>query len=84
MGTDHDVHAVSIDLSITNVVKFEKTAEETLETFKKERRARERWAEEECLYNLSCPDATFEDRIRAQKERAKRYYKEDPKRPEKK
>ena len=79
-----DVHAVSIDLSITNVVKFEKTAEETLETFKKERRARERWAEEECLYNLSCPDATFEDRIRAQKERAKRYYKEDPKRPEKK
>ena len=84
MGTDHDVHAVSIDLSITNVVKFEKTAEETLETFKKERRARERWAEEENLYNLSCPDASFEDRIRAKKERAKRYYKEDPKRPEKK
>ena len=77
MGTDHDVHAVSIDLSITNVVKFEKTAEETIETFKKERRARERWAEEECLYNLSCPDASFEDRIRAKKERAKRYYKED-------
>ena len=77
MGTDHDVHAVSIDLSITNVVKFEKTAEETLKTFKKERRARERWAEEESLYNLSCPDASFEDRIRAKKERAKRYYKED-------
>ena len=77
MGTDHDVHAVSIDLSITNVVKFEKTEEETLKTFKKERRARERWAEEECLYNLSCPDASFEDRIRAKKERAKRYYKED-------
>ena len=77
MGTDHDVHAVSIDLSITNVVKFEKTAEETLETFKKERRARERWAEEESLYNLSCPEASFEDRIRAKKERAKRYYKED-------
>ena len=77
MGTDHDVHAVSIDLSITNVVKFEKTAEETLETFKKERRARERWVEEESLYNLSCPDASLEDRIRAKKERAKRYYKED-------
>lgn len=77
MGTDHDVHAVSIDLSITNVVKFEKTAEETVETFKKERRARERWAEEENLYNLSCPEASFEDRIRAKKERAKRYYKED-------
>ena len=84
MGTDHDVHAVSIDLSITNVVKFEKTAEETVESFKKERRARERWAEEENLYNLSCPDASFEDRIRAKKERAKRYYKENPNRPEKK
>ena len=77
MGTDHDVHAVSIDLSITNVVMFEKTAEETVKTFKKERRARERWAEEESLYNLSCPDASFEDRIRAKKERAKRYYQED-------
>ena len=77
MGTDHDVHSVSIGLSITNVIQFEKTAEETVKTFKKERRARERWAEEECLYNLSCPDASFEDRIRAQKERAKRYYQED-------
>ena len=77
MGTDHDVHAVSIDLSITNVVKFEKTAEETIETFKKERRARERWVEEESLFRLSCPNASFEDRIRAKKERAKRYYKED-------
>ena len=77
MGTDHDVHAVSIDLSITNVVKFEKTAEETLETFKKERRARERWAEEESLFRLNCPAATLTDRIRSNKERAKRYYKED-------
>ena len=84
MGTDHDVHAVSIDLSITNVVKFEKTEAETIETFKKERRARERWAEEENLYNLNCPDASCEDRIRAKKERAKRYYVEDPNRPEKK
>ena len=77
MGTDHDVHAVSIDLSITNVVKFEKTAEETLETFKKERRARERWVEEESLFRLNCPAATLTDRIRSNKERAKRYYKED-------
>ena len=77
MGTDHDVHAVSIDLSITNVVKFEKTAEETLETFKKERRARERWVEEESLFRMSCPAATLTDRIRSNKERAKRYYKED-------
>ena len=84
MGTDHDVHAVSIDLSITNVVKFEKTEAETIETFKKERRARERWAAEENLYNLNCPDASCEDRIRAKKEGAKRYYVEDPNRPEKK
>ena len=27
MGTDHDVHGVSVSLSITNVVKFEKTEE---------------------------------------------------------
>ena len=77
MGTDHDVHAVSIDLSITNVVKFEKTEAETLKTFQKERRARERWAKEEYLYTLNCPQASVEDRIRAKKERAKHYYKED-------
>ena len=77
MGTDHDVQGVSVSLSITNVVKFEKTAEETLETFKKERRARERWVEEESLFRLSCPNATLTDRIRTNKERAKRYYKED-------
>ena len=57
MGTDHDVHGVSISLSITNVVKFEKTEAETVETFKKERRARERWAEEENLYSLNCQGA---------------------------
>ena len=68
MGTDHDVHAVSIDLSITNVVKFEKTEAETIETFKKERRARERWAEEESLFRLNCPAATLTDRIRSNKE----------------
>ena len=84
MGTDHDVHGVSISLSITNVVKFEKTEAETVETFKKERRARERWAEEENLYSLNCPGACLQDRIRAQKERSSRYYKEEPNRPEKK
>jgi hypothetical protein len=84
MGTDHDVHGVSISLSITNVVKFEKTEAETVETFKKERRARERWAEEENLYSLNCPGACLQDRIRAQKERSSRYYKEDSNRQEKK
>lgn len=37
MGTDHDVEGVTVSLSITNVVKFEKTEEETLRSFKKER-----------------------------------------------
>ena len=77
MGTDHDVHAVSIDLSITNVVKFAKTEAETLKTFQKERRARERWAQEEHLYSMHCPQASLEDKIRAKKERAKHYYMED-------
>ena len=77
MGTDHDVHAVSIDLSITNVIKFEKTEQETLETFRKERRARERWVEDENNFNLHCPEATLEEKIRFKKERAKRFYEED-------
>jgi hypothetical protein len=77
MGTDHDVHGVSVSLSITNVVKFEKTEAETIETFRKERRAREKWAEEENAFNLACPEATDEERIRAKKERAMHFY-EDP------
>ena len=74
MGTDHDVHGVSVSLSITNVVKFEKTEEETLKTFQKERRAREKWAEEENLFNINCAEATFEDRIRFNKQRSANYY----------
>ena len=78
MGTDHDVHGVSVSLSITNVIKFEKTEQETLETFRKERRARDRWYEEENAFNLCCPEATYEEQISAKKERAARYYQEDP------
>jgi hypothetical protein len=74
MGTDHDVHGVSVSLSITNVVKFEKTEEETLKTFRKERRAREKWAEDENMFNISCADATFEERIKFNKQRAKKFY----------
>ena len=74
MGTDHDVHAVSVSLSITNVVKFEKTEEQTIETFRKERRARERWAEEEDAFNLACPEATYEERVRRNIERSERFY----------
>ncbi len=77
MGTDHDVHGVSVSLSITNVIKFEKTEEKTLETFRKERRARERWVEEENNFNLNCPNASYEERIRFEKQRAARFYQED-------
>ena len=78
MGTDHDVQGVSVSLSITNVIRFEKTEAETLETFRKERRARERWAAEEDAFNLACPEATYEERVRSKKERAMRFYLEDP------
>jgi hypothetical protein len=78
MGTDHDVHGVSVSLSITNVIKFEKTEAETIETFRKERRARERWAAEENAFNLACPQATYEEKLRSKKERAARFYQEDP------
>ena len=78
MGTDHDVHGVSVSLSITNVVKFEKTEEETMETFRKERRARERWFEEENNYILACPTASYEEKIRFKKAKAARYYEEEP------
>ena len=77
MGTDHDVHGVSVSLSITNVVEFAKTGEETVESFRKERRARDRWYEEEDAFNLCSPDASCEERVRARKERAAHYY-EDP------
>ena len=78
MGTDHDVQGVSVSLSITNVIQFQKTEEETIRTFKKERRAREKWAEEENAFNLACPEATYEERIAFSVGRAERYYDEGP------
>ena len=77
MGTDHDVHGVSVNLSITNVVQFEKTEEKTLESFRKERRARDRWYEKENAFKQACPDASYEEKIRARKERASKFYQED-------
>ena len=76
MGTDHDVESVSVSLSITNVVKFEKTEEETMKSFRKEMRARERWSAEENEMILSCPDASYEQRQASRKERAKHFYDE--------
>ena len=76
MGTDHDVSSVSVSLSITNVVKFEKTEEETMKSFRKEMRARERWSAEENEMILSCPDASYVQRQASRKERAKHFYNE--------
>ncbi len=78
MGTDHDVQGVAVNLSITNIVKFEKTEEETMNSFKKERFARERWYEEESSFDLCCPSSTYEEKLRFRKERAKHYYDEKP------
>ena len=63
MGTDHDVEGVTVSLSITNVIKFEKTAEETVKTFKRERRARERYLKEVDEFNHATPCATMEARV---------------------
>ncbi|MBP5517728.1 MAG: VWA domain-containing protein [Bacteroidales bacterium] len=77
MGTDHDVDAVTVDLSITNVIKFEKNLEETKRAFARERRAKERWMENEKLFDSSCPCYTSEDKIAFMKRAASHYYDED-------
>ncbi len=76
MGTDHDVQGVAVKLSISNVVQFAKTEEETIKTFQKERRARDRWFEQESIFDMSCPEATYEDKIRFKKKMAAHYYDE--------
>ena len=81
MGTDHDVQGVSISLSITNVIKFEKTEEETIKTFRKERMARERWFEEENNFNMCCPEASYEEKVNFRKRKAASYYDEGPVNP---
>ena len=76
IGTDHDVESVTMSLSITNVIKFEKTAVETARTFKRERRARERYLEEVENYNLSTPCPTAESRVAFNSSLADKYYEE--------
>ena len=78
VGTDHDVHGVSVSLSIKNVIEFQKTGEETRASFCKERRAREKWAEDLHSFSLDCPDASLDEKIRFRKEKAAHYYDEDP------
>jgi hypothetical protein len=77
MGTDHDVEGVTVSLSITNVIKFEKTAEETVKTFKRERRARERYLKEVDDFNHAVPCATMETRVAFNASLAEKYYEEE-------
>lgn len=77
MGTDHDVESVTVSLSITNVVKFEKTAEATVRSFKKERRARERYLQEVEDFNLATPCASAEARMAFNSSLADGYYEEN-------
>ena len=79
MGTDHDVEGVTVSLSITNVVKFEKTEAETLKSFKKERHAREMWSHKMDAFNRASPCATMEERVCFNAELADEYYDEEPK-----
>lgn len=55
MGTCHDVMSVTTSLSITNVVTFERSQENTEEAFKKDRLARERFYDKvHCMQETSC------------------------------
>ena len=76
MGTDHDVEGVTVSLSITNVIKFEKTEAETRETFKKERRARERYSMMLHDYEMVNPCASWEERKEFESQIATGYYNE--------
>ena len=77
MGTDHDVEGVTVSLSITNVIKFEKTAEETAKTFKRECRARERYLKEVDEFNHASPCVTMEARMEFNASLADKYYEEE-------
>ena len=77
MGTDHDVNGVTVSLSITNVVKFEKTEEETRMTFEKERRARERYSRKMAMYDMACPEASWEEKKLYQSRISSEYYDEE-------
>jgi len=77
MGTDHDVKGVTMNMSITNVIKFEKTEEETMETFKRELYARERYLKEVDSFNQTGSCKSAEDRIAFNASLAGKYYKED-------
>ena len=76
MGTDHDVHGVTMSLHITNVVQFEKTEAETQAVFEKERRARRRYSEKMALFSMIEPCASWEEQKIYQSKIASEYYDE--------
>ena len=77
MGTDHDVDGVTVSLSITNVVKFEKTEAETQAVFEKERRARARHSKMMSLFDAAMPCASASERRAYRKRLSEEYYKEE-------
>ena len=77
MGTDHDVDGVTVSLSITNVVKFEKTEAETQAVFEKERRARARHSKMMFEFDAAMPCASASERQAYRKRLSEEYYKED-------
>ena len=76
MGTDHDVDGVTVSLSITNVVKFEKTEAETQAVFEKERRARKRYNKKMALFDMAAPRASAEERRSFREKISAEYYDE--------
>lgn len=76
MGTDHDVDSVTVDLSITNVIKFEKNMEDTKKAFERERRAKEQWLENERYFDLANPCCSYEDKLSFRKRSSMHYYDE--------
>ncbi len=76
MGTDHDVESVTIGLSISNVVKFEKTEAETKAVFEKERRARSRYSRKMAEFDAECPCASVEERKSFRTRLAQEFYDE--------
>jgi len=76
MGTDHDVDGVTVSLSITNVVKFEKTEAETKAVYEKERCARKRYNDKMALFDMAVPCASAEERKRYRTKISAEYYDE--------
>lgn len=77
MGTDHDVQSVSVSLSISNVIKFEKNEEDTLRNFRKESNSRKKWSKRLNDFDIANAGALFEDRVSFCAKSAERYYDDE-------